>query len=117
MSAPPLSEGPLTETQQVPLQDADLSALVEAHAWAQTPLGPRESWPQSLRTVVQILLTSRYAMWMGWGDELTFLYNDAYRPTLGIKHPWALGSRADRVWAEIWNDIGPRIETVLSTGK
>ena len=85
--------------------------------WSATPLGPAAQWPQSLRTVVQILLTSRYAMWMGWGPELTFLYNDAYRPTLGIKHPWALGSRAEQVWAEIWPDVGPRIDSVLRTGE
>ena len=76
-----------------------------------------EAWPQSLRTVVHILLSSRYQMWMGWGENLTFLYNDAYRPTLGIKHPQALGTPAGEVWAEIWSDIGPRIQTVLTTGK
>jgi PAS domain S-box-containing protein len=96
---------------------SELSALVRQHDWSGTPLGSMESWPQSLRTVVNILLTSRYAMWMGWGKELTFLYNDAYAPTLGLKHPWALGKPASKVWAEIWRDIGPRIETVLSTGK
>ena len=74
-------------------------------------------WPQSLRTVVNILLSSRYAMWMAWGDELTMLYNDAYSPTLGIKHPWALGTPASEVWAEIWSDIGPRIQTVLTTAQ
>jgi signal transduction histidine kinase len=85
--------------------------------WSTTPLGPIEHWPQSLRTVVNILLSSRYAMWMAWGSELTFLCNDAYRPTLGIKDPWALGARADRVWAEIWPDVSPRINSVLSTGE
>jgi signal transduction histidine kinase/FixJ family two-component response regulator len=85
--------------------------------WSTTPLGPIEQWPQSLRTVVNILLSSRYAMWMAWGPDLTFLCNDAYRPTLGIKDPWALGARADHIWAEIWPDIGPRIETVLTTGE
>ena len=85
--------------------------------WSKTPLGPISHWPQSLRTVVNILLSSRYAMWMAWGPELTMLYNDAYRPTLGIKHPWALGTRASEVWSEIWPDIGPRIETVLGTGQ
>ncbi len=85
--------------------------------WSTTPLGPIENWPQSLRTVVNILLSSRYAMWMAWGPELTFLCNDAYRPTLGIKDPWALGARADHVWAEIWPDISPRIETVRTTGE
>ena len=94
----------------------ELSALVNDLDWSQTPLGPVEAWPQSLRTAVHILLTSRYAMWMAWGEKLTMLYNDAYRPTLGIKHPWALGSPASQVWTEIWRDIGPRIETVLSSG-
>src|SRR3954454_11332546 len=98
-------------------QGSELARLVKQHDWSQTPVGPIETWPQSLRTVVNILLTSRYPMWMGWGSDLTFLYNDAYRPTLGIKHPWALGSPASRVWAEIWDDIGPRIESVLSTGQ
>ena len=95
----------------------DLMSLVREHDWSATPLGDAKNWPQSLRTVIDIMLTSRYAMWMGWGEQLTFLYNDAYRPTLGIKHPWALGSAAREVWAEIWPDIGPRIDTVLTTGK
>src|ERR1700748_3304826 len=93
-----------------------MAPLVRDKDWGQTPLGSMDDWPLSLRSVVNIVLTSRYAMWMGWGPELTFVYNDAYRPTLGIKHPWALGNSAIRVWAEIWRDIGPRISTVLSTG-
>src|ERR1700761_9440202 len=95
----------------------EMGALMRAHDWSATPLGPPESWPQSLRTVVRILLTSRYQMWMGWGEELTFFYNDAYRPTLGVKHEWALGASAREVWKEIWPDIGPRIEHVLATGE
>jgi len=94
----------------------ELVARVARHDWSATPLGPRDQWPSSLATVVQILLGSRYAMWMGWGPDLTFFYNDAYRPTLGVKHPWALGRPAREVWAEIWPDIGPRIRAVLETG-
>jgi signal transduction histidine kinase len=94
-----------------------MDALVRAHDWAATPLGPAERWPHSLRMAVRIVLTSRFAMWMGWGPELTFLYNDAYaRMSLGVKHPWALGRPAREVWAEIWDDIGPRIRTVMETG-
>ena len=95
----------------------ELGRRIRQFDWSTTPLGPMNHWPQSLRTVVNILLTSRYAMWMAWGPELTMLYNDAYQPTLGIKHPRALGARASEVWAEIWPDIGPRIETVLNTGE
>jgi len=94
-----------------------MGSLMRSFDWSQTPLGPAGQWPQSLRTAVSILLTSRYSMWMGWGPDLTFIYNDAYKPTLGIKHPWALGVPAREVWAEIWRDVGPRIETVLSTGQ
>src|SRR3954451_21060746 len=86
--------------------------------WGKTPLGAPESWPRSLATIVQVLLTSRFSMWMAWGSELTFFCNDAYRrDTLGEKYPWALGRPAREVWAEIWPDIGPRIETVLRTGQ
>ncbi|WP_209668497.1 SpoIIE family protein phosphatase [Amycolatopsis magusensis] len=86
--------------------------------WTATPLGLPETWPQSLRTAVSILLPSRFPMWMAWGPELTFFCNAAYRrDTLGRKYPWALGRPAAEVWAEIWTDIGPRIETVLTTGQ
>ena len=60
---------------------------IRSFDWSKTPLGEMRYWPQSLRTVVNILLSSRFAMWMAWGPELTMLYNDAYRPTLGLKHP------------------------------
>ena len=84
--------------------------------WGQTPLGLPAEWPQSLTTAVSILLSSRFSMWMAWGPELTFFCNAAYRrDTLGSKYPWALGRPAREVWAEIWDDIGPRIERVLST--
>ena len=90
---------------------------IAAHDWASTPLGPIADWPQSLLAAVRIVLSSRFAMWMAWGPELTFFYNDKYRDdTLGGKHPWALGQRTDAVWAEIWGDIGPRIEQVMETG-
>ena len=95
----------------------EMGALMRSLDWASTPLGDVDGWPQSLRTAVRVLLTSRFAMWMGWGPDLTFLYNDAYgRMTLGRKHPWALGRPAREVWAEIWRDIGPRIERVIETG-
>ncbi len=98
--------------------DQEIGRDLNAVDWMSTPLGPVEGWPQSLRTAVNILLASRFSMWMAWGPELTFFCNAAYRrDTLGRKYPWALGRPASEVWAEIWADIGPRIETVLSTGE
>jgi signal transduction histidine kinase/CheY-like chemotaxis protein len=90
---------------------------MRAIAWQDTPLGRPEGWHQSLKTVVRILLTSRYQMWMCWGPQLTMFYNDAYGPTLGVKQQWALGASAREVWKEIWPDIGPRIEHVLQSGE
>ena len=96
----------------------EVGALMRDMDWSATPLGPAEAWPQSLRTVVRIMLTSRYAMWLGWGPDLAFLYNDAYaHMTLGAKHPWALGRPAREVWAEIWPEIAPRIDKVMSSGE
>src|ERR1700755_286340 len=97
--------------------DQEIGRDLAAVDWESTPLGPVDEWPQSLRTAVNILLSSRFSMWMAWGPHLTFFGNAAYRrDTLGRKYPWALGRPASEVWAEIWDDIGPRIDTVLSTG-
>jgi len=94
--------------------DSELAALMRAKNWSETSLGPVETWPHALKTAVRIVLTSRFSMWMGWGDELAFLYNDSYRAdTLGQKHPSALGTPANQVWREIWPEIGPRVQAVL----
>jgi signal transduction histidine kinase len=95
----------------------EVGALMRRHDWSRTPLGPAAQWPQSLRTIVRIMLTSRYAMWLGWGPELTMLYNDPYARIIAAKHPAALGSRTQDVWSEIWDEISPRIQQVLSTGE
>ncbi|GAA1642436.1 SpoIIE family protein phosphatase [Actinoplanes couchii] len=95
----------------------DVGRDLAAVDWDATPLGPPEAWPQSLRTAVGILLSSRFAMWMAWGPELTFFCNASYRrDSLGQKYPWALGRPAGEVWAEIWADVSPRVDTVMRTG-
>jgi PAS domain S-box-containing protein len=98
--------------------DQEIGLDLAAVDWSSTPLGPVDGWPQSLRTAVNIVLSSQFSMWMGWGPELTFFCNAAYRrDTLGRKYPWALGRPASEVWAEIWTDIGPRVDRVISTGE
>ena len=104
------------EVDVFPVQ-SEVAALIRKAPWAATPLGPPAAWPPSLRTVLRLMLTSRFSMWMGWGPDLRFFYNDAYaRETLGIKHPWALGRPAREVWNEIWGDLEPRVTHVLTTG-
>ncbi|MCE7080374.1 SpoIIE family protein phosphatase [Streptomyces sp. ST2-7A] len=111
-------ELPATAGVGVFAADPEVGRDLAAVDWTATPLGVPEDWPQSLRTAVSILLSSRFPMWMAWGPELTFFCNAAYRrDTLGQKYPWALGRPADEVWSEIWDDIGPRIDTVLATGE
>lgn len=86
--------------------------------WSTTPVGEPEEWPQSLCHAVRLLLASRFPMWLAWGEELTFFCNDGYRRrTLGGKYPWALGRPAREVWPEIWHQLEPRFEHVLTTGE
>ena len=95
----------------------ETGALMRRHDWSQTPLGPLESWPQSLRTSVSTCLNSRFAILVWWGSELVMLYNDAYVPIIGTKHPEAMGAAGRKVWPEIWHIIGPMLEGVLSRGE
>ncbi len=95
----------------------DLGRDLLAVDWAAARIGRPDRWPQSLTTVLGTMLGSRFAMWMAWGPDLTFFCNDSYRrDTLGLKYPWALGKPAHEVWSEIWDDIEPRIQSVLKSG-
>ena len=95
----------------------ELGGMIRERDWSQTPLGPLESWPQSLRTSASICVASRFPIVLYWGPEFVVLYNDAYSAILGSKHPWALGQRCRDCWAEIWDTIGPMLEGVVRTGE
>ena len=95
----------------------EVGERLRALDWAATPMGPPDGWPVSLKTVVRMMLDSRYAMWLAWGPEMIFFCNDAYLPTLGIKRAWALGARSERVWAEVWDAAYSRIRHVQTTGE
>ncbi len=98
--------------------ESEMAALMRAHDWSRTPLGPVFSWPQSLRTSVSLILNSQHPMWIGWGPAVTFLYNDAYIRVLSLaKHPWALGRPAQEVWREIWDVCGPLADKVFQKGE
>ena len=87
---------------------------MRSHDWSTSPLGPPASWPQSLRTVVGLVLQSRFPMFVAWGRDLGFLYNDPYAEILGAKHPRALGRRFFDIWSEIWTDISPLIDAAMA---
>jgi PAS domain S-box-containing protein len=95
----------------------EMGALTRAYDWSASPLGRPETWPQSLRTTLRILLNTNHPMFIWWGEGLIQFYNDAYRQTMGPeRHPSALGQRGRECWAEIWDIIGPQIEQVMSGG-
>jgi hypothetical protein len=85
----------------------EMGERMRRHAWRKTPLGPPEDWPLALKTAVGLMLSSAFPMFIAWGPELRFLYNDGYRQVLGGKHPAALGHAFEDVWAELWEDVGP----------
>lgn len=94
-----------------------MGRLMRSHDWANTPLGPVDGWPQSLRAAVSICLGTNFPIAIYWGEELALLYNDAWSPISGEKHPWALGKPGREVWPEIWAEIGPLYEKVQQTGE
>lgn len=97
------------------LQDSgETGALMRSHDWSASPLGDPTQWPQSLRLATGLPLHSKFPMFVAWGKELGFLYNDAYAEILGNKHPAALGKRFQEVWSEIWDDIHPLIERAMA---
>ena len=94
----------------------EMGALMRAKNWSETPLGPLDDWPQSLRTAVSICLNCSFPILIWWGPDLVKLYNDAYATILGNKHPQALGQKGRECWPEIWHVIGPMLRRVLEEG-
>jgi two-component sensor histidine kinase len=84
------------------------------HDWSASPLGQPADWPQSLRTAVSLMLNSGHPMFIAWGPDLGFLYNEGYRELLGAKDQMALGARFEDIWTEIWPEILPLVECALS---
>lgn len=112
-------EAGATETRHPDLfaGGGEMGALMREYDWAATPLGPVSSWPQSLRTSVSICLASQFPMLILWGSEHVQIYNDAFCPILGAKHPQALGQRAVQCWTEIWEVISPLFAQILAGGE
>lgn len=111
MTDKPLSGG-LAE-----IDGGDMGARIRAFPWATTPLGPRKHWPAPLQLALGICLTSSFPTSIYWGPEHTLLYNDAWAPIPGERHPAALGKPAREVWTDIWGVVGPQFAEVMATGR
>jgi PAS domain S-box-containing protein len=114
----PAEPAPATAARDWLAGGGELGRLIGEFDWSQTSLGPIEGWPQSLKTSVNLILNARHPMWVGWGKDALFLYNDAYIHVLSLaKHPWALGKPAAEVWPEIWDICGPLVDKVYQKGE
>lgn len=91
---------------------SEMARIMRDHDWAATSLGAPQQWPEALKVPLRILLSSKFEMWLGWGPDLHFFYNDAYIPTLGVKHPVMLGNPLREVWSEVYDDVAKQIELV-----
>jgi hypothetical protein len=92
-----------------------MGALVRALDWSKTSLGPISAWPAHLKATISLMLPAQAQIVLFWGPEFVALYNDAYAPTIGDKHPTALGRPACENWAELWDDLEPLLRRVLQT--
>ena len=94
----------------------EMGSLIRGYDWAQTAIGPIASWTPTLRTMVRFLLANRFPLLLWWGPQYVSIYNDAYCPVLGTKHPWALGKPVSECWSEIWHILQPLIDTPFHGG-
>ncbi|MGW6128769.1 PP2C family protein-serine/threonine phosphatase [Cellulomonas sp. NPDC055163] len=93
-------------------------ALARSVDWASTPIGPPRSWPRDLRAAVRICFSTEFPVFVAWGPERTMIYNEGYSRMLGTtKHPRAMGAAMADVWSDIWDSVGPLVDTVTSTGR
>jgi PAS domain S-box-containing protein len=101
----------------IAVPETETATLLRQTDWSRTALGPMSGWPQSLRIAVSICLNSRFPMFVWWGPSLVDIYNDAYVPMLGARHPTAFGRPAQETWQEIWDVVGPQSSHVMQTGQ
>src|SRR5690606_14580792 len=109
--------GNFVSSLEIARHKGEMARLIGSFDWSRTSIGPVTEWPQHLRSAVDIMLGADLQIVMFWGSQFLALYNDAYAPTIGDKHPHALGRPAREYWAELWTDLEPLLKRVLETGE
>ncbi|MDD1962977.1 response regulator [Pseudomonas sp. 39004] len=99
------------------LNGGTIGGLLQSMDWSSSPLGPPEHWSPHLQAVMATLLPAQAQFVLFWGETYVALYNDAYAPTIGTKHPQALGRPAEDNWRELWDDLEPLLRGVRETGQ
>jgi signal transduction histidine kinase/DNA-binding response OmpR family regulator len=95
----------------------EMGALIRTFDWSKTPIGSMANWSPTLRVMIPVLLANRFPLLLWWGPQYVSIYNDAYIPVLGAKHPWALGKPVSECWSEIWHILKPLIDTPFNGGR
>ena len=108
------SSSVLTRPEYWLVGGGEMSKLIRSMDWTKTPLGPIESWPQSLRTTVSLCLASNFPISLAWGPKHVQIYNDGYWPICGGKHPHSMGQDFSECWASAWPAIGEAFERALA---
>lgn len=104
-----IDDAPPGKTEDFPQDGGRADPVMRGIDWSGSSLGPPETWPLPLRTVAGIIMAARQPMFLAWGPDLTFLYNDDYAPILGARHPRAMGLPFAEVWPDIWGQIEPLV--------
>src|SRR2546427_7281709 len=107
------SSSVLTRPEYWLVGGGEMSKLIRSMDWTKTPLGPIESWPQSLRTTVSLCLASNFPISLAWGPKHVQIYNDGYWPICGAKHPQSMGQDFSECWASAWPAIGEAFERAI----
>lgn len=94
----------------------EMATRIRDHDWAGSPLGTPDRWPASLTQAVAMMLSSQAQIVLYWGPQYRAFYNDAYLPTIGAKHPAALGEPAQQHWSELWDVLEPLFAGVMESG-
>jgi hypothetical protein len=94
----------------------DMGSFIRSFDWSKTPIGSVEQWSPSLRMMVNFLLANRFPLLLWWGPQYVQIYNNAYRPIPGAKHPKSLGQPASKCWSETWHILKPLIDTPFTGG-
>jgi PAS domain-containing protein len=94
-----------------------MGARVRAFDWEKTPLGPISSWPQSLKTTIDLMMASPLAMNLIWGPERILIYNEVHRAFMGTKHPRAFGRPGREVWGEAWEEAETAVNHRVFAGE
>src|SRR5262245_41043651 len=94
----------------------EMGEVIRQIDWSKTPIGSISQWSPTLKMMVRFLLANRFPLLLWWGPEFCQIYNDAYRPVLGTKHPKSMGQPLKECWHEIWHILSPLVETPFRGG-